>query len=250
MEIPRLRFSLAKIFRASLMCRLSPLFVLSVLILTACNGHELVALKPASTSREALLRAIDALDKRDEGALLALVDGGADAQDFFRSIVESEKSGDAFEKKFTEAYGKEAWQVMQGTRDGPNGAPHMRLILPDMEAIRTEATNWDATADNKGYFDFLPRLPIQFEKISGGWVINGGGLFKDRTTLREMTKSQNMLTTFIRKFMKAIGHKGISADDMDYQMGKDSMALLGIEFHVKGQRGPTNRFDIDHLKAE
>lgn len=230
------------------MRRLIPIFIFLLIFVTACGkrGYDTTHLKPAATSRDALLQTLDALANRDEPSLLALVYGDADAQDFFRSIIASFKMFDDFRDKFTKVYGQEAWAEFQGS--ATNGEPAFKFDLPDFDKIKQEATNWEATVDNQGRFDSGFNVPFQLKKINGGWVINGDGLFNDKKTLRGMTKTQNVLIAFTKKYMKAIGHKGISARDIRYQMGKNLLReFMGGEFIEDGKPIITNRFDIDSI---
>src|SRR5579871_4920220 len=136
---------------------------------------------------------------------------------------------------------------MQAPKSDAKSVANFRIRMRDIEAIRNEAKNWDATPDNRGDFDFLPNLPLHFAKLDGGWVIYGSTMFKDRDTLLATTRTQYLLAEFDENYIKAIGHKGISADDIRYQMAVDFSSLLGLRISINGQPGSTNRFDINRL---
>ena len=214
----------------------------------AQNGS---ALKPAPTSREALVRVLDALAKRSEEALVALVDGGSGPEAFFRAIVASAKAADAFREKMIESYGEAAWVAFQAPKPESEKRADMQLTMPNLDEIRKTASTWEATAENQGRFEFFPGLSLPFKQIRGGWCINGKELFADEKTLKEYTRIQNLLTALVQRYMKAIGHRGITAQDIDHQMGKDLFReVFGIEFKVNGNPGMTNRFDVNALSGD
>jgi len=228
------------------------IFVVLLIVLAGCGGHGSgkVALQPAPTGREALLRVVDALKSRDEHALAVLIDGDADAQDFFRSLVDSARAVDEFRVRFIEAYGQEAWARFQSPKGDDGHGAHMNLELPDFQAIEDQLSTWNVTSDNQGRCDVLRGVPLQVKKIDGGWVVEGQHLFSDRQALRQTTQLQNALAAFIRKYIKALGRNGISAEDVDYQMGKDMIrCLMGVEFVSGGKQALPDRFDIDALKV-
>ena len=205
-------------------------------------------LAPADSSREALLKFLQALEERDKEALLPLVDGGPEAQDFFASIAESAEVAEAFKQKLGETYGAEAWDAFQAPLPPEGRRPDMKLAMPDFAKIRTDAAAWEASGENGGVFDGIPGIPLPFKEVSVGWVVDGSKIFPDEETLAGFTETQRKITNFIALYMKAIGHPGISSEDIDYQMGKDLLIeMMGGEFKSDGKNPNPDRFRIEEI---
>jgi len=227
---------------------LSPLFILCF-IFSGCNSQKnTVTLDPATTSNEALGRTLDAFEKRDKEALLALVSGGSEVQKFFGTVVDSFEVADSFKTKFVDVYGKEAWDAFQAAIPLDQQTPSFQITFPDFEQIRKDYSDWEATTDNGGVLEVVPSIPLTFKQLQDGWVIDGPKIFPDKKTLKGFTETQSMVSEFIESYLKAIGHEEISAEDIDYQMGKDFMILLmGGELLVDGKTSNPDRFKIDEL---
>jgi hypothetical protein len=228
-----------------------PIFPLLLgFVLFGCNAKEQrsVPVTPAPSSKEALVRALDAMKQRDSNALLSLVSGGSKAQNFFASVIDSLKAMDSFRGKFIDAYGEDAWNAFQAPLQEGQKRPNMNLTMPDLSQIQTSASEWQANDDNKGVFEALPGMPLPFKEIDGGWVIDGTGVFNDDRILVGYTDTQQKLTEFIERYEKAIGHKGIGPEDIDYQMGKDFLiVLMGGELKVGGKSPNPDRFKLNEL---
>lgn len=180
--------------------------------------------------------------------MLTLVSGGSKAQDFFISLMDSFEAIDAFKKKFIGTYGEEAWATFQAPLSDDQKRPDMNLTMPDLDEIQRESSGWEANDTNQGVFDSLPRVALPFKQVEDGWVIDGTKVFPDEETLVGFTETQRKLTSFIEGYMKAIGHPGISPEDIDYQMGKDLMiVLMGRELKVGGESPNPDRFKLDEL---
>ncbi|MEP4076405.1 hypothetical protein [Haloferula sp.] len=228
-----------------------PIFLLLIsFALSGCNTEQQssVPVAPADSSNEALTRTLDALAQRDSDALLSTVSGGSKAQEFFASVIDSFEAIDSFREKFVAVYGDEAWTAFQAPLPEDQKRPDMNLTMPDLEQIRRDSSDWEADDKNGGVFDALPRIPLPFKQVEGGWVVDGASVFPDEETLIGFTETQKKLTEFIISYIKAIGHEGISSEDIDYQMGKDLMiVLMGGELKVGGESPNPDRFKIDEL---
>ena len=219
-------------------------------ILGGCksNQERVAKLVPASSSNAALIQVLDSMIARDSDSLVPLIDGGLEAQEFFASIIESFEAGDAFEKDFRDTFGDDAWDAFQEPLPAGQSRPDMKLTFLDFDEIRKDALKWKATNENQGVCDLMPGVPLPFKEIEGGWVVEGGGIFPDQETLVGYTETQKMLTDFILSYMKAIGQEGITAEDIDYQMGKEFMILLfGGDLKVNGNTSHPDRFKLDEL---
>lgn len=233
-------------------CHIARLFLLSAL-LGGCNADSgsTEALVPADSSREALFKVLHALEGGDTEALLPLVDGGSKAQDFFVSIVESAEAADAFRAKLSEVYGAEAWDAFQAPLPPEDQRPDMKFSLPDFARIRADAVAWEADVENDGVFNGLTGIHLPFKEVSEGWVVDGSRLFPDEATLTGFTEKQRKFTSFIARYMQAIGHSGISPEDIDYQMGKDLLIeMMGGEFRSDGQTSNPDRFKIEEIESK
>lgn len=228
-----------------------PIFILLLsFVFTGCDTKQQssVPVTPASSSNEALVRVLDAIKRRDTDALLSLVSGGSKAQDLFASVIDSMEAIDAFRERFVDAYGEEAWAAFQAPLPDDQKRPDMILTMPDLDQIQKDSSGWEASDENQGVFDALPGASLPFKQIEGGWSVDGAGVFPDEVTLVGFTKTQQKLTEFIEGYMKAIGHEGISPEDIDYQMGKDLLILLmGGEFKVGGESPHPDRFKLNEL---
>lgn len=210
-------------------------------------ARKAVPTTPATTSGDILIAFLDAFDARDGKALLPLVSGGNRPQELFRAMLDTAIATDEFRERLTEAYGHNAWNNFQAEVPLGENRPDMNFTIPDTASLREAAEGWQATSDNRGECDILPRLAITIRKFEGGWLIDGAALFDDPEILKGHTDTQRKLTKYIRRYFKAIGHPGISAEDIDYQMGRDLMTnVFGLgEFRVDGKPAHPDRFDID-----
>lgn len=225
-----------------------PLLLLApATLLTGCEKSS-AELVPAPSSNAALARALDAIDRRDRDAMLTLVSGGPAAQESFSAIIETLKAIEAFKQKFISTYGEDAWTAFQAPLPPEDKRPDQNVKLPDIGQIKTNASAWEADDTNHGVFNKLPGFPLTFIRQNGGWVIDGTKVFPNEKTRAGFIALQNRMGDFHRKYTKAIGHPGISAEDIDYQMGKEFMQVItGTELKLNGQSSWPDRFKVDQL---
>lgn len=224
--------------------------ILLVFSLIGCGkkDHVSVPVSPATSSNEALMRALEAMKKRDADSLLSLVSGGDEPQALLASVIETFEVVDVFKEKFIDAYGDQAWLEFLAPPEEGQTRPDMSLVIPDFEKLITSSTNWEANDDNQGRFETLSNLSLPFKEKGGGWIIDGDSIYPDEDTLIKYTETQKVLIEFIESYSHAIGKEGISPEDIDYQMGKDLMiTLLGGEFIVDGKSANPDRFKLDEL---
>ena len=227
---------------------LVPIFFSVFLVACESGSKPEAALSPAPTSTEALIRVLDGLAAQDADAVVALVDGGPKAQDFFVSMIETFEAAEAFETKFREAYGDQAWEAFQAPLTAEERRPDANLKMADLPALRSAAEQWEGSEENGGRFEGLPRLPLPFKEVAGGWVVDGAHILPSEEALQGFTDTQRAMTSTVQRYMKAIGHEGISAEDIDYQLGKEFLLLImGGEFKSDGKPAYPDRFRVDEL---
>ena len=222
----------------------------AALVVTSCNSKpaEDADLAPAASSNEALMRTLEALEKGEAENLRSLVAGGTKAQAFFDSAASSFAATDAFEQKFVASYGADAWTAFNAPLPLEEKRSDMRLVVPDLAQIRKDSAQWQADQANDGVFDGLPQIKLRFKQVAKGWVIDGPAVLPDEKSLIAATKLQNALADLITRYMKAVGHPGLKAEDIDYQMGKEFLGILmGVEFKSGDDPAIPDRFKLEEL---
>ena len=116
--------------------------------------------------------------------------------------------------------------------------------VPSLTAEERRAIAVAVLAAGRKALDDVHLDVVTVEK-DGGWMVDGDRIYPDEEMMDNVTKMQGQLAGHLRKYMKAIGHESITAEDLDFQMGRDLLRdVMGIEFEA-GE--VPDRFDIDAL---
>lgn len=209
-------------------------------------GPKKVALKPANSPREVMVRVLDGIEKRDEVAVLELVNGTVEEQQLFARIINTLEACDVFKERFVKEYGLEAWVKFQGPNDEERGADFY-FYEPDVEMLREGLESWKDNDEGRWVYTDLHGLNIQLMKLDSGWVIDGAKMFEYDDNLEKTSELMEAIVVLIEDHMEAIGHEGITADDIDYQMGSDFMKMLfGKKVDDEGLFNP-DRYKVGDL---
>jgi hypothetical protein len=210
------------------------------------------AAKTPATPREAFLQANEALVSGDEEAFFKAVKFADDPQkEYFKVSLAMTRNNHEFRDAFLKAYGEAAWKRFNDPNIDPgNGEGNSALTVPDLDAD-TRARLEKATFEEKG--DEAVSTAIdpsgktfhwKFVKVADGWVVDATSLNPPTGADRDNgTKMNRIIADNVKKYVKAIGKPGISADDLDVQLGRAVMSqLYGMEPNGR------NRFDINAIK--
>ncbi len=124
-----------------------------------------------------------------------------------------------------------------------------RLTVPDFDK-ETAARLDKMTYEEKGSEAFANGTNPdgkpsrwRFLKVDDGWVVDGATMMPPGGIDVNNVKTVKIITANVKKYQKAIGKPGISADNLDVQLGRAVVReLYGMEPNGR------DRFDINAIK--
>ena len=144
-----------------------------------------------------------------------------------------------FRDAFIREYGKAGWETFQDPKQGPKDG-NAKLNLNVGEESIAKAKKADIKVNGDKATAQLPgeKKPLKLVREDGNWLVDLRGALP-----RSETRKMANLAKVIVKYQKAIGHKDISGEDIDAELGRAILKeLRGIE------TGKPHRFEIDSIK--
>jgi hypothetical protein len=207
------------------------------------------AAKTPATPKAALIQFNEGLCTGDEDKLLKAAQADDQQKEFLKAVTGMVKVGNEFRDAFIKAYGQDAWKRFNDPNIDPgNGEGNAHIDLPDLKDRLAKIEK--ATIEEKGNEAFAEMADAKGEeqhwrmvKVEGGWVVDAAkALIPEGTDVPKLTQQMRNLTPLIAKHKKAIGKPGITADDIDVQMGREIVKeLTGVQ--TRGRP----RYDVDKL---
>ena len=148
-----------------------------------------------------------------------------------------------FRDSFINTYGLQQWDAFQDPEKGPEGGnAELALITKtDLE----EMAKADIRVEGKKAFFSIPNKSREMVMVKGadGWHIEASSFIPLGAEAGAFSKLMNEFALIVGKYQKAIGHKGITGEDIDAELG-GAMARAMFGFSTAGK----HRFDIDAIK--
>jgi hypothetical protein len=208
--------------------------------------------KTPASPKEAMVMVTEGLcDANEEQLFKALQTANEKEKEFVKALVRFIRNTRSFQTAFVKAYGEKAWERFNDPNIDPgHGEGNATLTVMDKKEgldniekaeIKLAETNDSATCeitDKKG-----KKITWRMTKVADGWMVQASTFTAG--TGADLDKTVKLFGTFadlLPKYQKAIGQKGITADDIDVELGKAMVKeLFGL---------PTKppRFDPDQFK--
>ncbi len=157
-------------------------------------------------------------------------------------LFETQKAQNEFRHKFIKTYGEKAWRdfMKGGFPCGNDDADYERAIAK-VDKLQFKISGDKAEMTDPEYPQNRPEVVVKsgdqwkVDYATSGWRCNEAAL-----------KEIQGYGAIFRKYIAAIGRKGISAEDIKVEVGR---ALAATDSELPKVDGP-RRFDIDHLPAD
>jgi len=220
------------------------LSITMMLIVTGCGKETQkppVPSVPMETPQALVLKVVTAMQAGDRQSFLECFSVSQSEYDALEAMIETVESYITFESAFIKAYGQEAWDTFQDRDQAPDGAD-TTLIGITAEDVE-QARQWKPQGDPPVFRFPNTSGPATIIKLDGGWVFQLGQMLGNptETQLSQMAKTLRAMDDLVSKYSKAIGKENISGEDIDFQMGKEMMGMIGIGLKIP------DRFDIDEV---
>ena len=204
------------------------------------STSKAVAYKSADQPRNVLENMVTALLAEDRDTYMACFTGSAQELQVPVVLFDFSVAGAAFRADFIRAYGKAGWDKFQSESPGEANA---RLELPD-GSLLAELDKATVTINGNSASMTVPQesKSVEFVKQADGWRINACCLVPSGAEPDTQTRMMRSMIRTITKYRKAIGHKGISGEDIDYELGREIVSQIR-----GGTINAPHRFDIDKL---
>ena len=205
------------------------------------GGVQSSAGEPTDAPREALIEAISSLVKDSESQMLAYFDATPQERQGLSGLYAFNHAGIAFRGAFIKTYGQQAWADFQDRRKGPpNGNARLDLFgekeMGELRRARIELQGDEAYCRLSN----SPHL-VRMVKAKDRWLVDATSLFPGGTDAKRMGKLLTSAAATVRKYQKAIGHPGITPEDIDAELGRALVKVMaGVTIHAP------HRFDIDN----
>jgi hypothetical protein len=219
---------------------------LAASLCASCGGstEEQARQLPASP-RAVLTELSDAIQRDDVFAFCGLFDASSEEKVGLQAMIEFSAAARNFREQFINAYGQAAWDRF----NAPDGGGAFINISTDQELrlirdaeITVERGQTVATWEG-GFADG----ELTLVKRKSGWVISAASVLPSDYD-RKAAELISRLAQTVSKYAHAIGHEGITANDLDAELGHAIWTeVFGLQLQVE------SRFDIDQVikaKAE
>ena len=201
-----------------------------------------VEAKGADTPKAAVLGFVRAIIKGDKKGMLVYCKGTPEELDIIAAIADFAKAAMAFKSAFIKAYGEQAWKDFQDPAKGPKDG-NTQLNMPSQEDIDSIAkTDFKIETGKTKWLMPNSQQPVDLVLSNGKWFIASASLLPPGAQSAPFAKMMRSFAAVLAKYQKAIGKEGISAEDVDAELGR---ALAKTLF---GMSTPApHRFDIEKL---
>ena len=217
--------------------------VLSFGTVAAGGNKKTVEAKGAENPKAVATGFTRAMIKGDKKAMLGYCKGSPEELDVIAAIADFAKAVIAFKKAFIKTYGEQAWKDFQDPAKGPKEG-NARLNMPSKKDLDSIAKTDFAIENGKTKW-MMPNAqqPVDLVLSNGKWFVVSASLLPPGAKPAPFAKMMRSFTKIVAKYQTAIGKKGISAEDIDAELGRDIVKTL------LGMTTPTpHRFDVDKLQ--
>jgi len=199
--------------------------------------------KGAATPREAVERFANAMVSMDKNELLACCAGNEAQMKVVAVMADFGQAILAFKKKFIKVYGEQAWKDFQDPNKKRDGGD-ARLSIPSADDLKkVKEQKIEIKPDGTATFTQIGSLQSgKLVKMDGRWFVDAGSMLPPNAKPEAFAKMMGKFAALVAKYQKAIGHEGISGEDIDAELGRDiAKTMLGFEINKP------HRFDIDKI---
>jgi hypothetical protein len=214
-----------------------------VILTTGCAEKKAShPVTPADSPKTLITNCVMAMHKIDTPTFLACFDATAKEREALSNLMDLAQAMTDFKKSFISAYGEEKWSNFQDPEKAPEeGNATFKFVtkeaLTELESIDIEIDGDEA------------RIPIPGEireavaiKHQDGWLIDATSFLPSGSKPEAFGDLMYRMANVTRKYMKAIGHKGIAPEDIDAEVGRAwAKEMFGMTTPTK------HRFNIEEL---
>ena len=160
-------------------------------------------------------------------------------REIINTFLAMERAAKDFRRDLIEAYGDDAWDILNDPDNGPSdGNINMPLIgdtIIDKDKIVRKG-------DSASYIvnDNVTLISV---RTSDGWLIDASCLIPEGAKAEDFLEFSQRVPFLIKKYQKVIGHPGIGVVDIDAELGRELLSPI-FSFDTP------HRFDIDAIIAE
>lgn len=215
-----------------------------LLALGACSKSEKLAdAQPAETPGALIQRFGLAFHEADRDDLVRCLMGSKAEKHAVASVTDFAQAVFRFRDDFIKAYGKQEWERFLDPEQAPEGGDTSLSLVTEADLKELEQIDIEIEGDTVAYASF-PNLHdrLKMVKVDGGWLVEAGSILPPNAEPEAFREMMTTMASLIGKYQQAIGHPGVSGEDIDAELGTAMMKkLFGISF----PREP--RFDIEKI---
>lgn len=210
--------------------------------MTQLSFDPTIPKRPQSSPIAAATLFIKSLIDSNEVDLQSILTGNEVSIKSMLSVLSFGKEASLFKKEFTEKYGLEEWEKFQDTSNKPEDGNATFQLLSRADVENIEIIH-DEENDEEALFTMpSSRRKTKVVKKEGGWLIDVSSIFPENNRNDKFQKMMHNQARAIAKYRSVIGHKSITPEDIDADLGKAMMKAMGMSSSkIK------YRFDIDKL---
>jgi hypothetical protein len=204
--------------------------------------------KTPATPEAALVMATEALLDGQEAKFLAAFKIKDDKEkELLKALVRFVSAGQKFKTAFIQTYTEKAWEKFNDPKHDPgNGEGNARVALLAQDEVLTAAkgakiTMAGDTANCTITYKNETKTTWKFVKEKDGWLALPESFTGDATDIEKTTKILNGFADLLPKYQRAIGKDGLTADDIDVELGKAVIKEL-FGFETKPPRFDVNKY--------
>ncbi|MDA3821073.1 MAG: hypothetical protein PF450_00470 [Bacteroidales bacterium] len=217
-----------------------------VLLFTACSSktsEDQITSVPMDTPHALVMKSVSAMKASDREAFLECFSVSQQEYEVLDAIMDTGVAYLDFKSNFVNVYGEEAWVKFQDPEQAPEGADMSFTFVTDEDVAKAKA--WEPEDDILSFQFPNAQGPAFISKMESGYIFEFGEML-GKPKSKEIAQFINLMdsmTELISDYTHAIGYTGITAEDIDYQMGKDMMKnVFGFSLNTP------DRFNIEEIK--
>jgi len=216
---------------------------LAISMTTGCGRKDSnFAVSPAESPKSVLITCFTAMYETDKATFLTCFDATAEEREALSNIAESDQATEDFKKKFIKVYGVDKWKDFQDPEKAPEGCDATLNSITKDDLAEIDTIVIDIKGD-KATFPFPGEAyEVTVIRRQNGWLIDATSFFPPGVEPKAFGEGMLRAGNVTRKYMKAIGHKGITPEDIDAELGRAFFKeIFGMSITTK------QRFNIDEL---
>ena len=215
-------------------------------LLLAGHGCGSPEPKPGKTPKEIVARLAQAMYEGNKIEMLACFTGTDQEKRPVESIANFMVAALTFKEAFIETYGQEEWDKFQDPEKKPKEGDAEFFLITKEKLERMKRA--DVRIEGEKAFFLVPNGPAEaleavIVRQADGWLIQASSFLPVGAEPVAFSNMMDGLAAVVVKYHKAIGHEGLTPEDIDAELGMAMIkAILGFEMTTP------HRFNIDEIQ--